>query len=248
MCACSPRTASPRATALSILAVVSVLAVLIVMTMLLSAPARAEQGSPVVSSVTVGAPDATTGVVTGSISATSPDRSPLLYTAVAASGKGSVTVNADGTFSYTPTSAARRTAALGTASPADASDSFTVTVADGHGGTVQVPVTVRVSPANAAPAARATVSKPNRVTGVVTGRVTAIDPEGDPLTFSYTSPRKGTVTISPTGAFTYTPRPNPPGSYRYTPGSGFTGTDSFTVTVADSGFHINLLTVVVPTR
>ncbi len=56
-----------------------------------------------------------------------------------------------------------------------------------------------------------------------TGRVPALDPENDPLTFSLTTPpANGTLTLDPaTGIFTYTPHPN------------YHGSDSFVVTVTD---------------
>ena len=65
--------------------------------------------------------------------------------------------------------------------------------------------------------------------GLITGNINAVDPEGDPLTYSLTeSPEYGMVLISSDGSFTYTPA------------SSFPGQDAFTVTVTDGGFHINL--------
>jgi hypothetical protein len=66
--------------------------------------------------------------------------------------------------------------------------------------------------------------------GPITGTIGAVDPEDDPLTFTISgSPRFGTVAV------------NPDGEYTYTPGPAFAGTDSFSVTATDTGFHINLL-------
>ena len=66
--------------------------------------------------------------------------------------------------------------------------------------------------------------------GLITGNLGAVDPELDPIEFSLTSaPQHGSVTIASDG------------SYTYTPGQDFTGTDTFTVAAADTGFHINLL-------
>lgn len=66
--------------------------------------------------------------------------------------------------------------------------------------------------------------------GPITGTIGAIDPEGDPITYSLSrDPQFGSVTIGPDG------------SYTYTPGVGFGGTDTFAVTATDTGFHINLL-------
>jgi hypothetical protein len=66
--------------------------------------------------------------------------------------------------------------------------------------------------------------------GPITGTIGAVDPEDDPLTFTISdSPRYGTVAV------------NQNGDYTYTPGPAFAGTDSFSVTATDTGFHINLL-------
>lgn len=66
--------------------------------------------------------------------------------------------------------------------------------------------------------------------GPITGTIGATDPDGDALRYSLTgTPRYGTAVV------------NGDGTYTYTPGTGFAGTDSFTVSIADTGFHINLL-------
>lgn len=66
--------------------------------------------------------------------------------------------------------------------------------------------------------------------GPITGTLGAVDPEDDPLTFKVTgSPQYGTVTLTKAGEYTYMP------------GADFTGSDSFSVTATDGGFHINLL-------
>ncbi len=66
--------------------------------------------------------------------------------------------------------------------------------------------------------------------GPITGTLGAVDPEDDPLTFAVTrSPQYGSVTLTRAGEYTYTPGPD------------FSGADSFSVTAADGGFHINLL-------
>ena len=61
--------------------------------------------------------------------------------------------------------------------------------------------------------------------------VDAEDPEGDRLTYSATNGSNGTVTLNDDGS-----------SFTYTPNAGFTGTDTFTVTVADTGGLITALT------
>lgn len=181
-----------------------------------------------VTATTVGTPNVVTGVVSGSVTATDADRDTLTYSA-AGSTKGTVSINpGTGGFTYTPTPTARHAAAkLGAASAAQ-SDKFIVTVTDGYGARVAVPVTVSIAPRNAVPVAgTTTVGSPNATTGVVTGAVTATDADKDPLTYSApASTAKGSVSLnSGTGAFVYTPN----SSAR----TSVAGTDSFTVTVAD---------------
>ena len=108
-------------------------------------PATPVSSAPTVTALTVGVPDSVTGAVIGTVSATDADGDVLTYTALAQTGKGTVVIDAGtGSFTYTPTVAARQNAAKAEATPADKADSFTVTVADGKGGSVTVTVTVTV--------------------------------------------------------------------------------------------------------
>lgn len=182
-----------------------------------------------VAGLTVGSPDSTTGVVTGRVSATDPDGDPLTYSGTTTTSKGSVTVAADGSFTYTPTAAARHGAARLSGSVADKTDTFTVTVADDSGGVTAVPVTVTLSPTNIAPVAGgATVGTPNATSGLVTGTVTASDGDGDPLSYS-AAPPSGSVSFSGNGGFAYYPT----AQARQDAANGGATTDSFTVTIAD---------------
>ncbi|WP_416400957.1 Ig-like domain-containing protein [Alicycliphilus denitrificans] len=65
-----------------------------------------------------------------------PDGDTLVYTAGSPPSHGSVVINPDGTYTYTP------------APGYHGSDSFTVIVDDGHGGTTTSTVTIEVTPAN----------------------------------------------------------------------------------------------------
>jgi VCBS repeat-containing protein len=179
---------------------------------------------------TVGGPSATRGVVTGQVTGTDADRDPLAYTATTPA-KGTVSVTATtGVFNYTPTAAARHAAARIGASAADKADGFTVTVADGYGGSVAVPVTVAVSPANSAPTATAAVAKPDPVTGVAKGTVTAADADKDSLTFTASKPGNGAVTVGADGSFAYSPTAAARSAART---STTAKTDTFTITVSD---------------
>lgn len=66
----------------------------------------------------------------------------------------------------------------------------------------------------------------------VTGNVEFDDPTGNPLAYTSTDGEYGTVTVNEDGTFTYT----------VTDPAGFTGTDTFTVTARNTGWHLHGLT------
>jgi YVTN family beta-propeller protein/VCBS repeat-containing protein len=179
---------------------------------------------------TVGTPNATTGVVTGKVTATDADKDPLAYSVPATTAKGTVAITTAGAFTYTPTATARHAAARIGATTADKADTFTVTVTDGYGGSLAVPITVSISPRNTAPTATASIAKPDPVTGIAKGKVTATDADKDTLSYTATKPANGTVAVSTDGSFTYTPTTTARASART---STTAKTDTFTVTVAD---------------
>lgn len=192
---------------------------------------------------TVGIPNVDTGSVTGTITGVDADGDSFTFSAPATTAKGSVIVNASGGFTYTPTDSARHTAAGQNATAADLTDSFSVTVADGHGGSVSVPVSVTISPASNPPTGSAAVGSPNPSTGVVTGAVVAVDPDGDTLT--YTAPAttsKGAIAInSASGAFSYTPNSIARHAASTIGATSAQTTDTFTITVSDGhGGRLNL--------
>lgn len=77
--------------------------------------------------------------------------------------------------------------------------------------------------ANRAPTAAASATLKATTATAATGSVGATDPDGDALTYTASTPTNGTVQIGSDGKYTYTSK------------GGFTGTDSFTVTVKDPG-------------
>lgn len=153
-----------------------------------------------------GLPDPSTGVVTGTVAASDPDSDPLSYSGSATTAKGTVVVAADGSFTYTPDASARHGAANLSAAEADKTDAFTITVSDGHGGSVAVPVSVTIAPANAAPVATAVAGLPDPTTGLVAGALLGADADGDALSYSGSqATTKGTVVVAADGGFSYTP-------------------------------------------
>ncbi|NQD38888.1 tandem-95 repeat protein [Permianibacter sp. IMCC34836] len=175
--------------------------------------------SPIAADQTISTDEDTT--VTGAIIATDADGDALTYSLSTAAANGTVTLNADGSYSYQPNA------------DFNGSDSFIVTVSDGHGGTKDVTVTVNVGSVNDAPvAADQTIATDEDTT--VTGTIVATDADGDALTYSLsTSAANGTVTL------------NADGSYSYQPNADFNGSDSFVVTVSDGNGGSKDVTVTV---
>ena len=192
--------------------------------------------APLAGTPLVGTPNASTGVVTGSVTATDADGDPLTYSGPTTTAKGAVTVAANGSFTYTATATSRHAAAQTGAGPAANTDSFTVTISDGKGGATTVPVTVAISPTNTSPVTgTTTVGTPNTSTGVVAGTVTATDANGDTLTYSAPAgTTKGSVNINAaSGAFIYTPTTTARTNAAGANATNADKTDTFTVTVID---------------
>ena len=191
-------------------------------------------GAPINGNANSGQPGAD-GKVSGSVTATDPNGDPLNYSGSGATTKGAVVVNSNGTFVYTPTDAARHAAAANAAAAALKQDSFVVTVSDGKGGTLAVPVTVTISPKNTAPTGTANPGAPAAVTGVVTGAVISADADGDALTYSgpATSAKGGAVVVNSNGTFTYTPTAALREAAAASGATQAAKTDTFTVTIND---------------
>ncbi|MCA1245681.1 Ig-like domain-containing protein, partial [Massilia sp. MS-15] len=133
---------------------------------------------------------------------------------------GSVTIGADGGYTYVPHP------------DYHGADSFRYTVSDGQGGSQTYTVTVTVTPANDAPRA-AGASIVTREDVPVTGALPAAsDADGDPVGYATASgPAHGRVSIGADGKYTYTPDAN------------FHGSDSFSYTVSDGKGGSNTYTV-----
>ncbi|WP_182132152.1 tandem-95 repeat protein [Variovorax paradoxus] len=147
--------------------------------------------------------------VSGQIIGSDVDGDTLTYVKGSDPAHGTVTVNADGTYTYVP------------GPNFNGTDSFTVTVSDGHGGTTTSTVNVTVNPVNDLPTVPDYTQTTHEDTPV-SGQVIGSDADGDTLSYVKGSdPAHGTVTV------------NADGTYTYVPGVNFNGTDSFTVTVSD---------------
>ncbi|MEM7703406.1 MAG: Ig-like domain-containing protein, partial [Pseudomonadota bacterium] len=151
------------------------------------------------------------------------DGDPLTITQ-ASSPNGDVTINPDGTITFTPDP------------DFNGPTTITYTVSDGNGGTTTTTVTVDVVAVNDPPVVNddaAVTDEDNPLTLPLLGNAT--DPDGDPLVIAEASAPNGTVTLNPDGTVTYTPDPD------------FNGTDIITYVVSDGngGFTTATVTVTV---
>ena len=153
-------------------------------------------------------------------SATDVEGDSLTYAKATDPAHGTVVVNANGSYTYTP------------AANYHGSDSFTYTISDGNGGSNTYTVGITVSPANDAPVGSGTAISTNEDTASSGSLPSATDVEGDSLTYAKaTDPAHGTVVVNANGRYTYTPAAN------------YHGSDSFTYTVADGNGGSNTYTV-----
>ena len=204
--------------------------------------------------------DTATGAITGTLNGAAADYDPdnqlvgkvfddtltvqPLTNQTTANG-GTVTLNSDGSFNYTP-SADNKTG----------TDSFTYTLEDGFGGTDTATITIDLSNSNPVANDNSYGSGHNvaltvdtatgAITGTLNGAIADYDPDNQisgrlfddtltvlPLT-NQTTANGGTVTLNSDGSFNYTPSAdNKTGtdSFTYTLEDGFGGTDTATVTI-----------------
>ncbi len=151
--------------------------------------------------------------VSGSLSATDVDGDPLNFMLAGNATNGSVALNNNGTFTYTP-----KANWFGT-------DSFSFRAFDGWEFSAPATVTITVSPVEDAPTATddsATTEAGQSV--IVDVLANDFDAEGDAISLtSFTQPANGTVASGANGALTYTPN------------AGWAGVDTFTYTIEDAG-------------
>ena len=216
-------------------------------TVVVSAPIEPANTAPAVTS-TVDAPNAETGAVTGMIVVSDADGDSPAFTVSPSAKGGTVTIDpVTGRFTYTPTDAARHAAAADDAPVAERTDTFAVTVDDGHGGTTTTTVSVAIAPANSAPTTTTTVGDPDSVTGAVTGTITASDADGDTLTYAVSPTAKGgTIVVDEaTGEFVYLPTRSARDAAAAADADADDLVDTFDITVNDGHGGITSVTVTV---
>ncbi|WP_342244747.1 retention module-containing protein, partial [Pseudomonas sp. OTU5201] len=175
--------------------------------------------------------------ITGQLGATDPDGDPLTYAPGDAPRNGTVAINPDGSYTYTPNPNFNGT------------DNFTVIVDDGKGGTDTIVVTIGVNPVNDAPVAAndgpTAVTEDTPATGNVL--TNDRDSDGDTLTVTqftlggttYTAGQTanltgvGTLVINANGSYTFTPAPNYSGPV---PTATYTVSDGTTTDTAELNF------------
>ena len=139
---------------------------------------------------------------------------------------GALTLNSDGSFSYTPVT------------DFHGADSFTYRASDGQGGSATGTVSITVNPVNDAPVAvddAYTIDEGTSLTAAAPGVLgNDTDVDGDPLTtILATDASHGTLTLNANGSFTYEPDQD------------FSGTDSFTYRANDGASDSNVATVTI---
>jgi len=157
---------------------------------------------------------------------TDPDGDALTAILVSGPSNGTLTLNADGSFVYTPDADSSGT------------DGFTYKANDGAADSNIATVTITVNPVNDAPvavddayAAAQNATLPVAAPGVLANDT---DPDGDALTAILVSgASNGTLTL------------NADGSLVYTPDADFNGTDSFTYKANDGALDSNVATVTI---
>ncbi len=156
--------------------------------------------------------DAAAGVLANDTDA---DGDPLTATLVTGTANGTLTLNADGSFSYTPNADFNGT------------DSFVYTASDGTVSSGEITVTINVNAVNDAPVAAADAYSVDEDTALTIDAATGLlandtDIDGDALAAAVVSgPANGALTL------------NADGSFSYAPNADFNGTDTFTYSVSD---------------
>lgn len=173
------------------------------------------------------------GMVAGTVSASDVDGDSLTYSLVSGPAEGSVTVNADGSYSFDP-GGDFQDLAIGETRDV----TFTYQADDGQGGTDQNTVTVTVSGANDGPSAADQSFDTAEDQAIVFNKSDllsgASDIDGDSLSIAALgTPSSGTLTDNGDGTVTYTPA------------AGYEGQATFSFTVSDGNGGTSVATATV---
>jgi VCBS repeat-containing protein len=152
------------------------------------------------------------------------DSGPLSARLVSGPAHGTLSLNADGSFAYTP------------AANYNGTDSFTYVANDGSADSASATVTLNVNAVNDAPTARADSYSTDEDTALTVGAPGVLgndtDVDGDALSARLVSgPAHGTLTLNADGSFTYTPASNYNGSDAFTYRANDGAADSVVATV-----------------
>jgi VCBS repeat-containing protein len=155
-----------------------------------------------------------------------PDGNPLSAVLVSGPSHGTLTLNGNGSFSYTP------------AADFAGSDSFTYRASDGTLESNPATVAISVTAVNDAPTAADDADSIGEDTALTVAAPGVLgndaDPDGNPLTAVLVSgPSHGTLTLTGNGSFSYTPA------------ADFAGSDSFTYRASDGTLTSNVATVTI---
>lgn len=170
--------------------------------------------------------DAASGVLANDADA---DGDALTAAVVTPPTKGSLTLNANGSFTYVP------------AANATGADSFTYRASDGSASSADTPVSLTLADVNDPPTAAADGFAAVEDTPLVQGAPGVLandaDPDGDSLTATLVSPpASGSLVLDPNGSFTYVPAADAHGPvtfrYRATDGTASSGVAVVTISVA----------------
>ncbi|MFM9961234.1 MAG: beta strand repeat-containing protein [Planctomycetaceae bacterium] len=155
----------------------------------------------------------------GTLTGSDIEGSALTFFVVTGPANGSLTLNAEGTFSYSPNA------------NFNGSDSFTFKTNDGSLDSASATVSLSIAAVNDAPIANAN-SFSGTEDATLNGTLTGSDVEGSALTFSIVSgPANGSLTLNADGTFSYSPNAN------------FNGSDSFTFETNDGSLDSASATV-----
>ena len=155
----------------------------------------------------------------GTVACTDIDGNPLTYSKVAGPSHGAATVNANGSWSYTP------------AADYDGADSFTFRANDGTANSGTVTLSLTISAVNDAPVCADDASIGDR-NQQQTGTIVCADVDDDTLAIAKISgPSHGSASVATNGDWTYTPTVN------------FSGSDTFTFRANDGSVNSNNATM-----